>query len=60
MFLQDFDQILQENSFLLQDLQDIVQDFARKILTIFAYFLQDCFYWVVHYKSNSKYMQSNK
>ena len=36
-------------SFLVQDLQNIVQDLAslaRKVLAIFAYFLQDGFYWV--------------
>ena len=68
LFLQDLDQILQENyltiflarflqdfsylarkaSFLVQDLQDFVQDLAslaRKILARFGYFLQDGFYW---------------
>ena len=70
IFLQDFDQILQENyltiflGIFLQDflaisckkssifsarlaryVQDLVQDLVRKILSRFAYYLQDGFYW---------------
>ena len=57
IFFQDLIKILQQNylaifcslliarkaSFLLQDLQDLVQNLARKVLVRFGYFLQDCF-----------------
>ena len=36
--------------FLVQDLQDLIQDLAslaRKLLARFRYFLQDGFYWAV-------------
>ena len=35
----------------MQDLQDFVQDLARKIFAWFAYSLQDGFYWVHRLKS---------
>ena len=48
-FLQDSSYLARKASFLVQDLQDLVQglaSFARKILARFGYFLQDGFYWV--------------
>ena len=45
-FLQDFTYLARKASFLVQDLQDLVQDLAsleRKNLTRFGYFLQDGF-----------------
>ena len=47
-FLQHFSYFARKASFLVQDLQDLVQElasFARKILARFGYFLQDGFYW---------------
>ena len=41
--------LARKTSFLVQDLQDLVQNIAslaRKILARFGYFLQDGFYWV--------------
>ena len=51
-FLENLASILyftRKASFLVQDLQDLMQDFAslaRKILARLEYFLQDGFYWV--------------
>ena len=44
---QDFLYLARKSSFLVQDLQDFLQDLAslaRKILARFGYFLQDGFY----------------
>ena len=40
-----FEFLQEKASFLVQDLQDLVQDLATKILTRLAFFLQDGFYW---------------
>ena len=48
-FLQDSSYLARKASFLVQNLQDLVQDLAslaRKIFVRFPYFLQDGFYWV--------------
>ena len=48
--MQDFSYLARKASFLVQDLQDFVQDLAslaRKILARSEYFLQDGFYWEV-------------
>ena len=42
--LQDFSYLARNASFLVQDLQDLVQDHTSKILAMFEYFLQDGFY----------------
>ena len=48
LFLQDIKNLARKASFLVQDLQNLVQDLAslaRKMLARFVDFLQDGFYW---------------